>query len=358
MSVRRLLAAALIISVRPGLARCRLRQAKAHATVASANSSSIDDLQDGHRQRPQHLLSGSRPGQRAGHPAAARLSVIVADVRHADAAARRPLSSGRARLSRLWKFGRAPPDKFAYTFDAIADIVGAFTEAVHLDRYALYVQDYGGPVGYRLAVAHPERVTALIVQNAVAHEEGLGRLQAARTGFWADRAANEAKYRAGLASVETARQRHVERLAASRALRSRSLEGRSRVPGPAGRGRYPVGFVLRLSATISPLTRRGRTGCASASRRRLIVWGRYDPMFDIAEVAALKQDVPKAEVHVLDAGHFALDEAGERGRQADARLSWARLPSCRDRRRRLADADTRAATFRTRPGARAGLFAR
>jgi len=95
-----------------------------------------------------------------------------------------------------------PPDKFAYTFAAITDIVGAFTEAIHLDHYALYVQDYGGPVGYRLAVAHPERVTALIVQNAVAHEEGLGRLGAQRKGFWADRAANEAKYRAGLASVE------------------------------------------------------------------------------------------------------------------------------------------------------------
>jgi pimeloyl-ACP methyl ester carboxylesterase len=101
------------------------------------------------------------------------------------------------------------PEKFAYTFDAIADIVDKFTQAIHLDRYALYVQDYGGPVGYKLAVAHPERVTGLIVQNAVAHEEGLGRLQAVRKGFWADRAANEAKYRAGLASEDTSRQRHI-----------------------------------------------------------------------------------------------------------------------------------------------------
>src|SRR4051794_36589891 len=101
------------------------------------------------------------------------------------------------------------PEQFPYTFEAIADIVDGFTQAIHLDRYALYLQDYGGPVGYRLAVAHPERVTGLIIQNAIAHEEGLGRLQAARKGFWADRGANEAAYRAGLASVERARQRHI-----------------------------------------------------------------------------------------------------------------------------------------------------
>jgi pimeloyl-ACP methyl ester carboxylesterase len=105
------------------------------------------------------------------------------------------------------------PEKFFYTFDAIADIVGSFTEAIHLDRYALYLQNYGGPVGYRVAVAHPERVTTLIIQNAVAHEEGLGRLQAV--------------------------------------------------------------------------------------------------VFDVAEVQALKRDLPKADVHLLDAGHFALDESAD-----------------------------------------------
>src|SRR5258708_23236326 len=71
-------------------------------------------------------------------------------------------------------------DKFTYTFDSLADIVGAFTEAVHLDRYALYLQNYGGPIGYRVALAPPEKVTALVIPNAIAHEEGLGRLHAVR----------------------------------------------------------------------------------------------------------------------------------------------------------------------------------
>jgi pimeloyl-ACP methyl ester carboxylesterase len=200
------------------------------------------------------------------------------------------------------------PENFSYTFDAIADIVDDFTQAVHLDRYALYLQNYGGPVGYRVAVAHPERVTALIIQNAVAHEEGLGRLQAVRKGFWADRAANEDKYRAGLASLDVARLRHVN--------------------GSPHPERYnpdlwkdEVAFLARPGeADIqSDLFYDFRNNLAAfpawqewLRQRRpptLIVWGRYDPVFDIAEVTALKKDLPKAEVHLLDAGHFALDES-------------------------------------------------
>lgn len=199
------------------------------------------------------------------------------------------------------------PDKFSYTFAGIADVVGRFTEAIHLDRFALYLQDYGGPVGYRMAISHPDRVTALIVQNAIAHEEGLGRLQLVRKGFWADRAANEAKYRAGLASIDASKLRHT-----------------SGSPHPE---RYnpdlwhdEVAFLARPGeADIqSDLFYDFRNNLAAYPewqnwlRERqpptLIVWGRYDPVFDVAEVAALKRDLPKAETHLLDAGHFALDE--------------------------------------------------
>jgi pimeloyl-ACP methyl ester carboxylesterase len=68
------------------------------------------------------------------------------------------------------------PKKFAYTFDHYADIMNHFTEALGLSRYTLYMQDYGGPVGFRMALAHPDRIKALIVQDAVAHNEGLGRI--------------------------------------------------------------------------------------------------------------------------------------------------------------------------------------
>ena len=200
------------------------------------------------------------------------------------------------------------PDEFAYTFDAIADIVGSFTETIHLDRYALYLQNYGGPVGYRVAVAHPDRVTALIIQNAIAHDEGLGRLQAVRKGFWADRAANEAKYRAGLASLDTARLRHVS--GSPHPERYDPDLWRDEVAFLARPGEADIqsdlfyDFRNNLAAFPS-----WQNWLREQRPPTLVVWGCNDPVFDVAEVAALKHDVPKAEVHLLDAGHFALDES-------------------------------------------------
>src|SRR6201981_2900804 len=101
------------------------------------------------------------------------------------------------------------PKTFAYTFDHYAGIMNQFTEAVGLSRYTLYMQDYGGPVGFRMALAHPDRIDALIVQNAVAHNEGLGAIWKLRRAFWADRAANEAAFRASFLSLATTRARHL-----------------------------------------------------------------------------------------------------------------------------------------------------
>src|SRR5271156_2085352 len=87
------------------------------------------------------------------------------------------------------------PKQFDYTFDHIAQVIGDFTQALGLSHYTLYMQDYGGPVGFRMALAHPERVQALIIQDAVAHNEGLGANWVTRRAFWADRAGQEAAMR-------------------------------------------------------------------------------------------------------------------------------------------------------------------
>ncbi len=84
-----------------------------------------------------------------------------------------------------------------------------FTEALGLSRYAPYMQDYGGPVGFRMASAHPDRIDALMVQDAVAHNEGLGANWKTWRAFWADRAANESALRANLLSLAATRTRHV-----------------------------------------------------------------------------------------------------------------------------------------------------
>jgi pimeloyl-ACP methyl ester carboxylesterase len=101
------------------------------------------------------------------------------------------------------------PKQFAYTFDHIASVMDDFTQALSLSHYTLYMQDYGGPVGFRMALAHPERVQTLIVQDAVAHNEGLGANWATRRAFWADRPAHEDELRKNLLSLAATRTRHI-----------------------------------------------------------------------------------------------------------------------------------------------------
>src|SRR6266508_1284593 len=101
------------------------------------------------------------------------------------------------------------PETFAYTFDHYAETMSRFAETLSLTRYTLYMQDYGGPVGFRMALAHPDRIENLIVQDAVAHNEGLGANWKTRRAFWTDRAANEAALRANLLSMAATRTRHV-----------------------------------------------------------------------------------------------------------------------------------------------------
>lgn len=196
---------------------------------------------------------------------------------------------------------------FAYTFDRIAEVTRRFTEALGLGRYSLYLQDYGGPVGFRLALTHPERVEAIIVQNAVAHEEGLGPLWETRRKFWADRAPNEAALRENFLSLAATRQRHVgsspnvERFDPD--LWADELAFLSR-PGQA-QIQSDLFYDYRTNVARYPAW---QAWLRRAQPALLVVWGRYDPSFQVAEAEAYRRDVPNAEVHILDAGHFALDE--------------------------------------------------
>lgn len=202
------------------------------------------------------------------------------------------------------------PKAFAYTFDAIARIIGRFTEALGLDRYTLFMQDYGGPVGFRLALAHPGRVQGLIVQNAVAHDSGLGPLWNTRRAFWADRAANEAALRANLLSLATTRTRHVghdphvERYDPD--LWTDEFAFLSR-PGQA-EIQSDLFYDYRTNVASYAAWQRW---LRDRQPRLLVLWGKYDPSFDLSEPEAYRRDVPGAAVHVLDAGHFALDTAAE-----------------------------------------------
>jgi pimeloyl-ACP methyl ester carboxylesterase len=202
------------------------------------------------------------------------------------------------------------PKKFAYTFDRIAEIMIHFTEALGLPRYTLYMQDYGGPVGFRMALARPERVAALIVQDAVAHNEGLGANWKTRRAFWADRAANESALRANLLSLETTRTRHVgsdpnvelydpDLWTDEFAFLSQ--------PGQADI-QSDLFYDYRTNVEAYP---KWQAWMREKQPRLLVLWGKYDLSFDLSEPEAYRRDVPKAEVHILEAGHFALDTAAD-----------------------------------------------
>jgi len=203
------------------------------------------------------------------------------------------------------------PERFAYTFDHLAQVTDHFAEALGLTRYVLYLQDYGGPVGFRLALAHPERVQALIIQNAVAHEDGLGPLWAARRAYWADRATNEAKLREGFLSLEATRLRHVgtspnvERYDPDLWTDEFTFLNQ---PGQADI-QSDLFYDYRTNVDSYP---KWQAWMRERQPRLLVIWGKHDPSFDLSEPEAYRRDVPNAEVHVLDAGHFALDaKAGE-----------------------------------------------
>ncbi len=202
------------------------------------------------------------------------------------------------------------PKSFAYTFDRYADIVGRFTEALGLAHYTLYMQDYGGPVGFRMALAHPERVDALVVQDAVAHNEGLGANWKARRAFWADRSANEAALRENLLSLATTRTRHVgndpnvDRYDPD--LWTDEFAFLSQ-PGQADI-QSDLFYDYRTNVDAYP---RWQRWMRDVRPRLLVLWGKYDLSFDPSEPQAYARDVPDAQVHVLDAGHFALDTAAD-----------------------------------------------
>lgn len=197
---------------------------------------------------------------------------------------------------------------FPYTFDHLTEVTEHFVEAIGLKHYVvLYVQDYGGPIGMRLAVQHPERVEALIVQNAVAHEDGLGPLWVTRRAFWKDRAAHEAALRENFLSFASTRQRHVGSNPHPETLNpdlwTDEFAFLSR-PGQADI-QADLFYSYQTNVVSYPIWQAWLKRYQPAT---LVMWGKYDPSFQIAEVAAYQRDLPNAEVHVLDAGHFALDE--------------------------------------------------
>lgn len=200
-----------------------------------------------------------------------------------------------------------PPESFAYTFDHLAECVEKLLGQLSLTRYALYMQDYGGPVGFRLAMAHRDRVTGLIIQNAAAYEEGLSEVWELRRAFWKDRAGTEDTMRQNFLSLEAARQRHIAGAANPQRIDPDTWTGEYHFISGRGMDRIQLDLAYDYRNNVASYPK-WQDYLRRQQPPTLIIWGKGDRIFTVEGAMAYQRDVPNAEVHFLNASHFALDE--------------------------------------------------
>lgn len=195
---------------------------------------------------------------------------------------------------------------FPYSFDALAEVIGGFVEALRLSRYAIYIFDYGAPVGLRLAMKHPERITAIISQNGNAYVEGFSDEWGAWQAYWRDPSpANREACRASL-SPETIRNWQYGTGADPALLSPDGYELDIAYMARPGAEEIQLDLILDYRSNVESYPAFHRY-FREHRPPLLAVWGRHDPAFVPAGAEAYRQDLPDAEIHLLDAGHFALE---------------------------------------------------
>ena len=198
------------------------------------------------------------------------------------------------------------PKQFDYTFDNIARVIDDFMQVLGLKRYTLYMQDYGGPVGFRMVLKHPERVDALIVQDVVSHNEGLGTNWATRRAFWVDRSAHEEALRQNLLSLATTKTRHVGDDPNVELYDPDLWTDEYAFLNSPGQAQIQSDLFYDYRTNVEAYPK-WQAWMQKTQPALLVIWGKHDLSFDPGEPERYRKDVPNAEVHVLDAGHFALD---------------------------------------------------
>ena len=202
-------------------------------------------------------------------------------------------------------------EEFDYTFDHLAEVVDSFTDKLDLQKYSLYVMDYGAPVGYRLAVKHPERIESLIVQNGNAYEEGLREFWDPIKAFWKERSKENADaLRDNLLTIEATKWqytngvRNLETIAPENWFNDQYLMDRP--------GNKDIQLQLFYDyGSNPPLYPNWQAYFREFQPPTLIVWGKNDYIFPAEGAHPYKRDLNNLEFHLLDTGHFALEEDGD-----------------------------------------------
>ncbi|MCA1536705.1 alpha/beta fold hydrolase [Bradyrhizobium sp. NBAIM03] len=197
--------------------------------------------------------------------------------------------------------------KFAYTFGHFADMVDTLMQQLGTHKYAMYVMDYGAPVGYRLALKHPDRVSALIVQNGNAYEEGLRDFWNPIKTYWGDNSEKNREALAGLVKLETTKFQYTDGVKdLTRISPDNWVHDQAGLDRP---GNKDIQLDLfKDYGTNVPLYPKFQAYFRERKPPTLIVWGKNDKIFPEEGAHPYLRDLPKAEMHILDTGHFALED--------------------------------------------------
>ncbi|HEY6444095.1 MAG TPA: alpha/beta hydrolase [Candidatus Acidoferrales bacterium] len=200
------------------------------------------------------------------------------------------------------------PDRgqFRYTFENLSKVIDRFTQTIGLERYAIYIFDYGAPVGLRLALAHPERITAIISQNGNAYEEGLSQGWNPIQKYWNEPTAQNRAALRDFLTLEATRGQYVYGVQDETLVAPEGYALDSALLARPGNDEIQLDLFLDYASNVA-LYPKFQEYFRTKQPPLLAVWGKSDPFFLPGGAEAFKRDIPSAEVHFYDTGHFALE---------------------------------------------------
>ncbi len=201
-------------------------------------------------------------------------------------------------------------NEFDYTFDHLAEIMEKFIAAIDLKKYSLYVMDYGAPIGYRIAAKHPERVQALIVQNGNAYEEGLREFWEPIKAYWHDRSPENASQLTHLVTLEATKWQYTNGVRNLEAISPDTWTMDQHFLDRPGNGEIQLALLYSYGTNL-PLYPQWQEYFRKHQPPTLIVWGKNDHIFPAEGAYPYQRDLKDVEFHLLDTGHFALEEEGD-----------------------------------------------
>jgi pimeloyl-ACP methyl ester carboxylesterase len=205
-------------------------------------------------------------------------------------------------------FTEVPENRdYKYSFESLAGTIDAFTEALGLNRYAVYIFDYGAPTGLRLAMRHPERVTAIISQNGNAYEEGLGDVWGPIRTYWSQPTAeNREVLRKNILTLEATRWQYTHGVEDPESVAPESYTLDMALMERSGNKEIQLDLFLDYAANIK-LYPKFQEYFRTSQPPLLAIWGKNDPFFVPAGAEAYRKDLPNARVELLNTGHFATE---------------------------------------------------